>query len=122
MDSITVEQHLKNIDRDGFTVIDNAIDPGFVVSLRDTIRRIEAKEPNLVQGSILRTVGLLGLDPIFRRPPLPEEVLPRGLAHLGRESHPRRVAAGHAGLLSKRAAPRLRRPLPRHLRDRLSLY
>lgn len=38
MDSITVEQHPKNIDRDGFTVIDNAIDPGFVVSLLDTIR------------------------------------------------------------------------------------
>ena len=83
MDASTVEQHLKNIDRDGFTVIENAIDPGFVVSLRDTIRRIEAKEPNLVQGSILRTVGLLGLDPIFRRPPLHEEVLPVVEAALG---------------------------------------
>ncbi len=83
MDASTVEHHLKNIDRDGFTVIENAIDPGFVVSLRDTIRRIEAKEPNLVQGSILRTVGLLGLDPIFRRPPLHEEVLPVVEAALG---------------------------------------
>ena len=66
MDATAVEQHTKNLDRDGFTVIENAIDPGFVVELRDTIRRIEAEESNLVQGSILRTVGLLGERPAPR--------------------------------------------------------
>lgn len=76
MDATTVERHVEAIDRDGFTVIENAIEPDLTAGLRDTIRRIEAETPNLVQGSILRTVGLLGLDPIFRVPPLHPEVLP----------------------------------------------
>ena len=76
MDATTLEHHEKAIDRDGFTVIENAIEPEQVADLRDTLRRIEAAQPNLVQGSILRTVGLLGLDPIFREPPLHPEVFP----------------------------------------------
>ena len=84
MDASTVEEHVKVIDSNGFTVIENAIDPGLVADLRDTIRRIEAEQPNLVQGSILRTVGLLGLDPIFRGPPLHPEVLPVVEGVLGR--------------------------------------
>lgn len=61
----------------------NAIEPALVGELRDTLRRIEAEQPNLVQGSILRTVGLLGLDPIFRVPPTHENVLPLVEAVLG---------------------------------------
>ena len=76
MDRSITEHHVKAVDRDGFTIIENAIEPNLVVELRDTIRRIEAEKPNLVQGTILRTVGLLGLDPIFRVPPLHPEVLP----------------------------------------------
>ena len=76
MDATTLEHHKKAIDRDGFTVIENAIQPELVADLRDTLRRIEAEQPNQVQGSILRTVGLLGLDPIFRGPPLHPVVLP----------------------------------------------
>ena len=72
----TIEHHVESVDRDGFTIIENAIEPDLVAELRDTIRRIEAEKPNLVQGTILRTVGLLGLDPIFRGPPLHPEVLP----------------------------------------------
>ena len=53
MDASTVEQHVKAVDRAGFTVIENAIEAGLVADLRDTLRRIEAEKPNLVQGSIL---------------------------------------------------------------------
>ena len=76
MDARTVDKHVANVERNGFTVIERAIEPELVVTLRETIRRIEAEAPNLVQGSILRTVGLLGLNRIFRVPPLHPEVLP----------------------------------------------
>ena len=83
MDAERARNHAKAIERDGFTVLENAIEADRVRALRDEIRAIEARQPNLVQGSILRTVGLLGEGPIFREPPLHPEVFPVIEAVLG---------------------------------------
>jgi len=58
MDPSIIEHHVRAVDLDGFTIIGNAIEPSLVAELRDTIRRIEGEKPNLVRGTLLRTVGL----------------------------------------------------------------
>jgi len=83
MDAAAIERHREAIERDGYTIVPDVIEPALVRDLRDTIRAIEKASPNHVQGSILRTLGLLCLDPIFQQPPVHPSVLPLVQAVLG---------------------------------------
>ena len=41
LDDTTIAGHLARIDADGYTIIEDAIEPELVARLRDTIRRLE---------------------------------------------------------------------------------
>ena len=82
MDKATIEKHLKAIDQDGYTIVENAMEPDLVRELRDEVRRAEkvalgdrsARElaATLAQ---LRTNGLLSQE-AFQRIPIHPNVLP----------------------------------------------
>ncbi len=74
--------HVARIDGDGYTIVENAIEPELVVRLRDTIRRLERElhvEPKgtAAEGHATRRMyNLLAKDFAFRAMPLHESVLP----------------------------------------------
>jgi ectoine hydroxylase-related dioxygenase (phytanoyl-CoA dioxygenase family) len=75
--------HAAEIERDGYTILRNAIAPGFVEKLLARVREIESETlPSEESGSAvdgssqLRTGGLLSLDPLFWDVPIHPEVLP----------------------------------------------
>ncbi len=82
MDKATIEEHLKAIDRDGYTIVENAMEPELVRELRDEVRRSEKVSlgdrssaelaATLAQ---LRTNGLLSQE-VFQRVPIHPNVLP----------------------------------------------
>ena len=41
LDDTTLAEHLARIDADGYTIVEDAIEPELVAQLRDTIRRLE---------------------------------------------------------------------------------
>ena len=75
-DAERVADHVGRIKRDGFTVVPNAIEPDLVSSLRDALRELQRERPNLVQGSIYRSVGLLGEGGVFELPPIHPAIHP----------------------------------------------
>ena len=77
-----MDQHLERIDVDGYTIVEDAVDPALVADLRDTIRRLEREldvRPLLTQAeghATLRMYNLLAKDPRFQAMPLHPAVLP----------------------------------------------
>ena len=74
--------HLERIDLDGYTIVEDAIEPELVVELRGAIRRLERElhvEPKgtSAEGHATRRMyNLLAKDPVFQAMPLHESVLP----------------------------------------------
>jgi ectoine hydroxylase-related dioxygenase (phytanoyl-CoA dioxygenase family) len=74
--------HLARIDGDGYTIVENAIEPELVAALRDTIRRLERElrvEPKATAAeghATRRMYNLLAKDPAFQAMPLHDSVLP----------------------------------------------
>jgi ectoine hydroxylase-related dioxygenase (phytanoyl-CoA dioxygenase family) len=74
--------HLERMKRDGFTIVENAIDLGLVAQLRDDIFRLErelAVQPatNVFEGTrTLRIYNLLARGAIYQQVPVHESVLP----------------------------------------------
>ncbi len=78
-----VQSHLAAIERDGYTIIEDAIKPEFIDKIRTRVREIEkqtlgeSERGTPVDGSSqMRTAGLLRLDPLFWDVPIHDEVLP----------------------------------------------
>jgi ectoine hydroxylase-related dioxygenase (phytanoyl-CoA dioxygenase family) len=82
LDDTTLAEHLARIDEDGFTIVEDAIEPDLVTALRDTIRRLENElgvEPlgTAAEGhSTKRMYNLLAKDPVFQAMPVHPSVLP----------------------------------------------
>jgi ectoine hydroxylase-related dioxygenase (phytanoyl-CoA dioxygenase family) len=81
-DDTTIATHLERIDADGYTIVEDAIEPSLVRDLRDTIRRLEGElgvEPLGTQAeghSTKRMYNLLAKDPVFQQMPVHPHVLP----------------------------------------------
>src|SRR6476619_4933017 len=82
LDDTTIAGHLARIDADGYTIIEDAIEPELVAQLRDTIRRLERElrvEPRQTAAeghATLRMYNLLAKDPVFQAMPVHPNVLP----------------------------------------------
>ncbi len=82
LDDSTLNGHLARIDADGFTIVEDAIEPDLVAGLRDAIRRLQGElgiQPlgTAAEGhSTLRMYNLLAKDPIFQSMPVHPNVLP----------------------------------------------
>ncbi|MCH2172501.1 phytanoyl-CoA dioxygenase family protein [Myxococcota bacterium] len=92
MDEAVRLAHLDSIERDGYTIVPDAIDPEHVARLLQRVRELEretlpeVEEGSPVDGSSqLRTGGLLSLDPVFWDVPIHQEILPivEGVLGLG---------------------------------------
>ncbi len=78
-----LEGHIKAIERDGYTILENIAPLELVSCLKKRVREIEAESigsPKQLTGddadySFVRTSGLLRLDPIFHQVPIHPEVL-----------------------------------------------
>ena len=74
--------HLERMKRDGFTIVEDAIDASVVTALRDDIWRLErelAVQPaeNLFEGAhTVRIYNLLAHGPLYQQVPVHERVLP----------------------------------------------
>ena len=82
MQASELEHHLKAIEEDGYTVLENIAPPELVAALRERVREIEAETAGTPEElasdpdhSFLRTAGLLLLDPIFQQVPVQSDVL-----------------------------------------------
>ncbi len=80
---MSIESHLSSIRDDGYTIMEDVIEPEFVATICKRVREIEretlgAEESGRpVDGlSQLRTAGLLRLDPLFWDVPINPEILP----------------------------------------------
>jgi ectoine hydroxylase-related dioxygenase (phytanoyl-CoA dioxygenase family) len=77
-----LERHLERIALDGFTIVEDAIEPDLVDALRDAIRRLERElgvEPRhtAAEGKATRRMyNLLAKDPTFAAMPAHPSVLP----------------------------------------------
>jgi len=82
LDEAAVEAHAVRIDADGYTVIEDAIEPDLVATLRDSIRDLERRLDVRPLGtsaeghSTLRMYNLLAKDPAFVAMPIHPNVLP----------------------------------------------
>jgi ectoine hydroxylase-related dioxygenase (phytanoyl-CoA dioxygenase family) len=82
LDEPAVEGHASRIDADGYTVIEDAIEPDLVATLRDAIRDLERRLDLRPLGteaeghSTLRMYNLLAKDPAFIAMPTHPNVLP----------------------------------------------
>ena len=82
LDDDRLAEHVARIDADGYTVLERAIEPELVASLREAIRRLEREldvQPRgtLAEGhSTRRMYNLLAKDPVFQAMPLHRNVLP----------------------------------------------
>jgi hypothetical protein len=92
MEQAQLEVHLKEIEGDGFTVIENVIPPDLVEALKDRVRDCEVASVGPLEDlgtddddfSFMRTSGLLRLDPLFHQVPIHEGVLQLVEAVLGK--------------------------------------
>jgi ectoine hydroxylase-related dioxygenase (phytanoyl-CoA dioxygenase family) len=77
-----IEQHLENIERKGYTVIENAIEPDLIESLNDTLLTLERDlsiQPgdNRFEGaSTIRIYNLLAHQAVFQQIPVHTNLLP----------------------------------------------
>jgi ectoine hydroxylase-related dioxygenase (phytanoyl-CoA dioxygenase family) len=82
LDERQLEQHLQRIELDGFTIVEDAVEPELVAELRDAIRRVERElgvEPKGTEAeghATLRMYNLLAKAPAFAAMPVHPSVLP----------------------------------------------
>ena len=82
MNPSALEAHLHEIDDQGYTILENAIEPELIAELRDTIRRIHVEqgiEPRNTPAegwATLRMYNLLAKGAVFQRVPVHDQVLP----------------------------------------------
>jgi ectoine hydroxylase-related dioxygenase (phytanoyl-CoA dioxygenase family) len=82
MDPAAVTEHVERIGRDGYTIVEDAIDADLVVALTDDLARLEAEldikpSPNSFEGAnTLRVYNLLAHGELWQRVPVHESVLP----------------------------------------------
>ncbi|MBA4210122.1 MAG: phytanoyl-CoA dioxygenase, partial [Parvibaculum sp.] len=74
--------HVAAVEEQGYTIVENAIEPDLIDKLNDTLLRLE-REMNIVPAKngfeghhTVRIYNLLALDPVFRRIPVHASVLP----------------------------------------------
>ena len=81
-DRLNIEQHLKNIDDVGYTLVENAIEPDLIDRLNDALLRLEHElhiKPgdNSFEGAhTIRIYNLLARDPVFASVPVHPNLLP----------------------------------------------
>ncbi len=92
MQQSPVQSHIDAIERDGYTIIEDVLEPDSVDASGKRVREIEketlgeTERGTPVDGnSQLRTAGLLQLDPLFREIPILGDVLPVIQGILGSE-------------------------------------
>src|SRR5438132_14286713 len=82
MDAATVRSHVEAIERDGYTIVEDAIEPDLVEALKEDLDRLERDlhvEPagNSFEGSqTLRVYNLLAHGEVWQRVPVHDRVLP----------------------------------------------
>ena len=82
MDEATLEGHLERIERDGYTIVEKAIEPELVDALAEDLLRIERERgirpsPNDFEGHrTVRIYNLLMHGPLWEQVPVHPEVLP----------------------------------------------
>ena len=82
LDASVLDAHAAAIARDGYTIIEDAIEPELVGALSDDLRRLEdlyeiVPADNSFEGSrTVRIYNLLALDPLYEAIPVHEHVLP----------------------------------------------
>jgi ectoine hydroxylase-related dioxygenase (phytanoyl-CoA dioxygenase family) len=82
MDRATVAEHVERVARDGYTIVEDAIDAELVAALTDDLARIEAElaikpSPNSFEGAnTLRVYNLLAHGELWQRVPVHDAVLP----------------------------------------------
>jgi ectoine hydroxylase-related dioxygenase (phytanoyl-CoA dioxygenase family) len=82
MHEIPIDEHVERIEAEGYTIVEDAVEPSLVADLRDTIRRLERDLDIRPLGtaaeghSTLRMYNLLAKDPVFTAMPIHPNVLP----------------------------------------------
>jgi len=82
MDPAAVAEHVERVARDGYTIVEDAIDADLVAALTDDLARLEAEldiqpSPNSFEGAnTLRVYNLLAHGELWQRVPVHESVLP----------------------------------------------
>src|SRR5256885_1149788 len=77
-----VDLHLKEVAEQGYTVVENAIEPALIEELNDSLSRLERfldvqPSPNSFEGERTRRIyNLLAYDDLWQRVPVHEHVLP----------------------------------------------
>src|SRR5437879_5838734 len=82
MEPAAVANHVERVARDGYTIVEDAIDADLVAALTDDLARLEAElkvepSPNSFEGAnTLRVFNLLAHGELWQRVPVHESVLP----------------------------------------------
>ena len=82
LDADAVKLHAEQIARDGYTILEDAIDPDLVEALRDDLQRLERlfdvkPAGNSFEGErTLRVYNLLAFGELYERIPVHRNVLP----------------------------------------------
>jgi ectoine hydroxylase-related dioxygenase (phytanoyl-CoA dioxygenase family) len=82
VDAAELSGHLERMKRDGFTIVENVIEPGVIAALRDDLRRLArelAVQPakNLFEGArTVRIYNLLARGALYQQVPVHERILP----------------------------------------------
>src|SRR5215471_16650128 len=77
-----VDLHVKAVAEQGYTIVEDAIEPALVDELNDSLARLERSldvqpSPNSFEGhKTLRIYNLLAYDDVWQRVPVHEHVLP----------------------------------------------
>ena len=79
---MNIDVHVKEVDEQGYTIVENAIEPDLLDELNDSLVRLEQffevePSPNSFEGhNTLRVYNLLAFDRVWQRVPVHEHVLP----------------------------------------------
>jgi ectoine hydroxylase-related dioxygenase (phytanoyl-CoA dioxygenase family) len=79
---VNIDVHIKEVDEQGYTIVENAIEPDLLDELNGSLVRLERffdvqPSPNSFEGhQTLRVYNLLAFDPVWQRVPVHENVLP----------------------------------------------
>ena len=82
LDTAALNEHAERVERDGYTIVEDALEPDFVDALNDTLLRLErdlgiTPARNRFEGAqTVRIYNLLVHGEIFERVPVEEHVLP----------------------------------------------
>ncbi|MDZ4828118.1 MAG: phytanoyl-CoA dioxygenase family protein, partial [Actinomycetota bacterium] len=82
LEDAEISRHVSRIEVDGYTIVEDAIEPELVDQLRATIRRVardldlRPRETQAEGHATIRMYNLLVRDPVFRQMPLHPNLLP----------------------------------------------